>query len=199
MAGLIPRRSLFRELMNELTSPRLGPVLAVALVITACGSSSPTGPTGSNDNTGCAGQDPATGLVTATGTMSAQVNGAPWTAVCIAVTSTTMSAGTILQIDGSDTLGISATAQLISIAGFSGGVGVQQIGLTSPFFAGYDVGQGVPQQSWVAEGAFGGNGMLTLTTFTPSSLVGTFSFTLIPFANGATGNKTITGKFNVTY
>ena len=43
----------------------------------------------------------------------------------------------------------------------------------------------------------GGSGSVTITTFSASRVIGTFTGTLVPLAGGATGNLAIAGTFDM--
>ena len=67
----------------------------------------------------------------------------------------------------------------------------------------YETGQ-LPEPTpvlpaWFAVGPLG-NGSVTIATLTDTMATGTFSFTLIPFpGTTATGNRTVSGSFSVTF
>jgi hypothetical protein len=123
--------------------------------------------------------------------MTASINGVAWTADCIAVLGNTTS---ILSIAGAN-LAAGPAFQTVGFATGNRTVGTQTITATSPITA--SLVQGL--NGWNASLAQG-SGTLVFTTVTGSSAVGTFSFVLLPVPGGpATGTKTITGSFNLTF
>jgi Family of unknown function (DUF6252) len=129
------------------------------------------------------------------GTMSATVDGAPWTAEVISAAAIQ---GGVLRIGGQShtkapfvALGIAAPPK----------VGTYSVGpATGASVAGslVDVGNGAARQ-WNADGG-AGSGTVTLTELTPARASGTFSFTLVHMVTSSTGTKIITnGKFDVTF
>jgi hypothetical protein len=123
--------------------------------------------------------------------MTASINGVAWTADCIAVLANTAS---ILSIVGADL----ATGTAFQTVGFATGnrnVGTQTITPTSTLNG--RLGQGL--NGWAASPAQG-SGTLAFTSVANNSAAGTFSFVLTP-ASGtpATGTKTVTGSFNLTF
>lgn len=55
---------------------------------------------------------------------------------------------------------------------------------------------GNPLPTWASQ-LTGGSGTVTITTFSASRIIGTFSATLVPLGSGATGNLTVTGSFDM--
>jgi len=177
-------------------------VVAGVCVAAAC-SGSPTdpssgGPGGSGGNGGCGGgggftltcpQVVGTGT-RAQGTLTGTINGAPWTADCIAILVTSP---TIISIGGSDL----ATGTTYQTLGFAGDkvVGTQTIGPLSGLNATLIQGS----SGWSASLAQG-SGSLVLTSVTNNSATGTFSFSMPPVAGSpATGTKNVSGSFNLTF
>jgi len=181
--------------------------IAASVTLAAC-SSSPSNPsTGSNSSatTGSSGTSSGSGATCTatavgsaynkigTGTMSAQINGVSWTAVCIAVNTATQG---IVSLAGIDTTTNPSAAQVLGF-GSTNGVGTYQIGPTSPLTALLLAGGGGALWQAVLSN---GSGTLTLTTSTSNSLAGTFSFTLVPGPGSATGNKVVTnGAVNISF
>ena len=180
--------------------------IAASVTLAAC-SSSPSNPsTGSNSSgTTGSGTSSSSGATCAaasvgsaynkiaTGTMSAQINGVSWTAVCVAVNTATQG---IISLAGIDTVTNPSAAQVLGFAS-TNGVGTYQIGPTSPLNALLVAGGGGALWQAVLSN---GSGTLTLTTSTSNSLAGNFSFTLVPGPGSATGNKVVTnGAVNVTF
>jgi hypothetical protein len=129
------------------------------------------------------------------GTMSATVDGAPWTAEVISAAAIQ---GGVLRVGGQShmkapfvALGIAAPPK----------VGTYSVGpATGASVAGslVDVGNG-PARQWNADGG-AGSGTVTLTELTPTRASGTFSFTLVHLVTSSTGTRVIAnGKFDVTF
>jgi hypothetical protein len=137
------------------------------------------------------GEDSATApeLPSLSGSMSAVVDGQPWTAT-IALTAAVN--GGILGFAGSD-----ADQTTIGMAMVLAGPGTYVVEPNSPTNATYTEA-GAAQ--WAARTDLG-SGSITLTTTTESRAVGTFEFTVAPdVGNPATGTKQITqGRFDVTF
>lgn len=137
----------------------------------ACGSSNPTGP----------------GNPTLTnGTFTATVNGSSFSAISATVVAT----GQITSIGTAN-----AAGQGLGFAWIEGGVGTYTFSATNPANANFSQGGA----TWTA-GASGGSGTITITTRTANRVAGSFSFQLNPVTNsGATGNRTVSGNFDLTY
>jgi hypothetical protein len=88
--------------MRTLVSRSLWTVITLA---TAAGCSSSSTPAGPTTNAACVGFSAT--VATGTGTMTAQLNGASWTAACIAVATATPGA---MSLQGVDTLPVSANS-----------------------------------------------------------------------------------------
>jgi hypothetical protein len=162
--------------------------LPLLLVTAACGSSgsTTTGPTPVSVSS-CAGGNGATGSI------SAQINGVAWAAVC--VKAATFFNG-IVSFAGSDNLTNVANAEVIGIATQAAGPGTFPISLSNGTNAQLTIGA---TQLWQANAVLGGSGTITLTTLTATGTSGTFSFDLIAVPPG-TGTKSITnGVFNLTF
>ena len=170
-------------------------VVAGMCVLTAC-SGSPTDPSspsspgpGSGGSTLTCPQFVGT-AVRAQGTMTASINGASWTADCIAVFA---NSATIFSLGAGD-LATGATYQTVGFAG-NKVVGTQTINALSPVNASLTQGS----NGWSASLAQG-SGTLVMTTVTNNAAAGTFTFTMPPVpGNPATGTKTVTGSFNLTF
>jgi hypothetical protein len=133
----------------------------------------------------------------AKGTMTADIDGTTWTAVCIAVN---VGAPGLIGLGGSDNLANPTTF------GFGFGptnrVGTYPVDKTLGINALLTIGTA----DWQAAAVTNGSGTLTFTTSTRSSAAGTFSFTLRPTTivpmkgNTATGTRVVTnGAFNITF
>jgi hypothetical protein len=156
-------------------------VIALALVTAACGgaSTSTTSPTN-------VGGTPVTPLH---GTMTAVIDGSPWTAVAITTAS--------------------YTSGIVAIGGADSSNPIRSIGLsiTAPTAGTYPISTGSANAvlsigigpTWTAN-VLGGTGTVTLTSLSSTAAVGTFSFTAVPAAGGAAGNHAVTtGAFNITF
>jgi hypothetical protein len=163
--------------------------LTMLLVTAACGSSggTATGPTPATPVASCPGGNGATGSI------SAQINGVSWVAVC--VKSATFFNG-IVSFAGSDNVADVANAQVIGIATQASGPGTFPISLANGANGQLTIGG---TQVWEANAVLGGSGTITITILTATGTSGTFSFNLIAVPP-ATGTKTITnGVFNLTF
>jgi hypothetical protein len=163
------------------------------LVTAACGSSgsTTTGPTAVPPPvppvSSCPGGNGATGSI------SAQINGASWVAAC--VKAATFFNG-IVSLVGSDNVTSVANAQVIGIATQASGPGTFPISLANGENGQLTIGG---TQVWEANAVLGGSGTITLTVLTATGTSGTFSFNLIAVPPAA-GTKTITnGVFNITF
>ena len=122
------------------------------------------------------------------GSMSAVIDGAPWTAVSIATDSAAPSS---IIVQGSN-----ATQTLVIAIPVDQGPGTQTVGSTTPVFAGLVAGS----QSWLASRTQGGAGSITLTTVAPGHIVGTFQFTLARHEGATPAERQVSsGQFDVTY
>jgi hypothetical protein len=171
-------------------------LLTVITLVTAAACSGPTSP---SSHTQCAG---GVTVSVGSGTMTAQVNGTPWTASnCIHFDSYLGINGLTGDYQVPVATGSAIGDTSLNISGFTG-VGTYQIGPTSNLFAHWFAITSSGDPLWAANGN-DGSGTLTLTTFTPSAMAGTFSFTLVPdstqTSNPATGTVVITnGAFNIS-
>jgi hypothetical protein len=162
---------------------------AVLLVTAACGSSgsTTTGPSPVIRVSSCPGGNGATGSI------SAQINGVSWVAVC--VKAATFFNG-IVSFVGSDSVTNFASAQVIAVATQASGPGTFPISLSDGANGLLTIGG---TQIWKADAVLGGSGTITLTTLTATGTSGAFSFNLLAVPP-ATGTKTIThGAFNITF
>jgi len=122
------------------------------------------------------------------GSMSAVIDGAPWTAVSIATDSAAPSS---IIVQGSN-----ATQTLVIAIPVDQGPGTQTVGSTTPVFAGLVAGS----QSWLASRTQGGAGSITLTTVAPGHIVGTFQFTLARHEGATPAERQVSsGQFDVRY
>jgi hypothetical protein len=130
------------------------------------------------------------GAIRAQGTLVASINGAAWTADCIGVI---LSVPNVLSLAGSDL----ATGAAYQTFGFAGtrAVGTQAITPTSPLNANLQQGSNVWHASLIQ-----GSGSVVITNSTSNGAAGTFTFVLPPAPGSpATGTKTVTGSFNLTF
>jgi hypothetical protein len=148
-------------------------VLSLVALVAACGKDSPSGPGGGG------------GVTLVNGTFNGSVNGASYQP-----TSAFMSFnGTIVALGAAD-----AQGRALGFAFFATGPGTYTFSSSVGNNANYSEGG----MGW--NGGVGiGSGTATFTTLTLERAVGTFSFTLQPASGGATGTKTISGSFNITY
>jgi hypothetical protein len=164
-------------------------LIAAPLLLTAaaCGSSTTPSTGGSGVVSGCSGAH-------ASGSMTAQINGTAWTAVCISASSFT---GNVLSLGGSDNATNATVAQIIAMATTATGPGTFPIG-PLPITNGANGLLTINAQIWSAS-ATQGSGTITITTLNSTGTSGTFSFNLVAVPP-ATGTKTITnGTFNITF
>lgn len=173
----------------------------LALGALACGGGGPTSPSGSSSGTGSSGGTGGSGGSGGSGggsggsgpnqgTVTAVIDGVPYTGVVRAATSQS---------------GIFAVAAMNdSNVGFGFGglavAGTTSISATSPTNALLTSGSTVPQMSWFASTS-GGSGTLTISTITATGATGTFQFTMPPTpGSGASGTRSVTnGSFTVTF
>ncbi len=150
----------------------LSSILAIAALVTLCACD--------RDTTGPA--------IPNHGSMSAVIDGAPWTAVSIATDSAAPSS---IIVQGSN-----AAQTLVIAIPVDQGPGTQTIGSTTPVFAGLVAGS----QSWLASRTQGGAGSITLTTVAPGHIVGTFQFTLARHEGATPAERQVSsGQFDVRY
>lgn len=179
-------------------------VVAGLSVLAACGGS-PTNPSNSGSSGSSGGGSSGGGgsqvltcpqvlgsATRAQGTMTASINGVAWAADCIAVLTNTPTA---IAFSASDL----ATGTAFQTLGFAGtrAVGAESIAALSLLTA--TLVQGT--SGWNASSAQG-SGTRVFTSVTTNSAAGTFTFVLLPVpgaANPATGMKTVTGAFNLTF
>lgn len=123
------------------------------------------------------------------GSMTAVIDGSAWTAVAI---NTAVYSNGILSIAGADS---SSTIRAIGLS------------VTAPAPGTYSMTTGTANSvlsigigpTWTANVA-GGSGSVTLTSLSSTGAVGTFSFTAVAAAGGATGSHVVTqGVFNITF
>jgi hypothetical protein len=126
------------------------------------------------------------------GSMSANINGVPWTASCVGapIRTATILAFAGIQTDPSPSTVVGVTLEGTSIGpvGTFGSEGAVSINMSN----------GSPA-NWQNDPASAG--ILTLTTLTTAGATGTFSFSApsVP-GTGATGTKVVTnGVFNITF
>jgi hypothetical protein len=125
------------------------------------------------------------------GTMTASIDGSSWTAVAINTATYTNGLLSIGGADGSNP--IRSIALALTVAG----PGTFAMGtLPSAANAVLSIGIG---PTWTAN-VGGGSGTITITAISSTGTSGTFFFTAVPAAGGATGTHTVTsGTFNITF
>jgi hypothetical protein len=166
-------------------------IVMFAALAAGCGGSgsSPAAPSAtSGSGTGSSGSGS-----TPNGTLSATIDGVPWTA---SVSVQTQFNNGILSFAGGDnrqTLSIAVTANRGTGTYTAGLVDPQNVVVTNLSTVG-------SAASWLTGPTFG-SGSVTITSLTSTSASGTFSLTLAPTpGSGATGNKVLAnGVFNVTF
>lgn len=157
--------------------------VVVLLTLAGCGSS-PSAPDDSNTTT------PTTtgGVSTVTGSMSATINGAGWSASGAIVAS---NGGGLLVVSGAD-----LSAQVVAFAILQPAPGTFPTNNLTASNALVSIGS----QTWQTNQS-GSTGSIVITTLTSTGASGTFSFTApaVP-GTGASGTKTVTnGAFNVRF
>jgi Family of unknown function (DUF6252) len=144
------------------------PLLA-SLALTACGGSDSTGP------------GPASN------TMTAQVDGAAWTAATRGAT----------YVNGVLTITGTNAAQLLVTIGVSNVTGPGTFSLAGGNQNGA-LGNVINGAAIWASSLAGGSGTITVTSLTATAVTGTFSFTAVPATASATGTRQVTsGQFNL--
>jgi hypothetical protein len=163
-------------------------VLPLLIVTIACGSS-PASPSAANVHS-CSGG-------TASGTLTATINGASFAATCLDAVSFN---GNILGLGGTNISSSNATTFInIAMAVQATGMGTFQIGQGTAANASMSKGG---SQFWQAGGISTGTGMVTITSLSSTSAAGSFSFNMVPGpgASGGSGTISITnGSFNITF
>ena len=162
---------------------RLMTLAGALLMSAACGGSSTsvTSPTSAGGTT----------VTPLRGTMTAVIDGSPWTAAAITTASYTNG---ILSIGGADRVN---PIRSIGLALTVAAPGTFVMGtLPSAANAVLSIGIG---PTWTANVA-GGTGTIVITAISSTAASGTFFFTAVPAAGGATGTHTATsGTFNITF
>jgi hypothetical protein len=164
-------------------------VLIACVAATASGCDSPTSP-GIGTGTGNATPPPSTpGINCSTnrGTLSATVDGAPWTSLCVPAAS--WLAGNLAIGAANDTEVMTLTANVAVPGNYTGQIGGAVGSLTR--------GTGAP--TWTSGPA--GTMSLVITRLDLQGASGTFSFSAGPVAGtAATGTRSVTnGSFDVTF
>jgi hypothetical protein len=138
----------------------------------------------------CGGSDSSITGTTATGPMSASIDGHAWVSAAPAVSYK----NNILAIVGIDVIG-GTTIEV-------GSASVTHAGTYSLAFSNLNAGLGIISQggkSW-SSSVQGGTGSLVVTTITTNHVVATFSFDAPPLSGGATGTKHLTtGKIDMNF
>lgn len=141
------------------------------MLLSACGGDNSTGPTKPNN-----------------GSMSAQIDGKPWSAMSIATSS---GAGSSLIVAGTN-----ITEIVTIVIPLDQGTGAKTMGFSSTVSGAYAIGS----QSWVANPVQGGTGTITLTTVAAGHVAGTFEFTLAALQGVTPATRQVTsGQFDVKY
>ena len=172
----------------------VAPVLVAALFATAgCGGSS--APTAAGATSSPVGTSSCSGG-TARGTMSARIDGVPWTATCIVLAKNDAVTCQCVAISGGD----SAIPQLVAGFGAPNGVGTYPIGPPLNPANGVVILGSANPPIWSAN-AIQGSGTATISTLTATSASGTFAFNAVGgVSGGATSTRVVTdGVFNVTF
>jgi Family of unknown function (DUF6252) len=141
----------------------------------ACGGSSSTSLTGTNNN--------------APGPLSATIDGAAWSSQLPSA----VVKNTIIAIAGIDN-GLTTSVSL--------GFAASKPGTYSLGFGNSVAGNAIVTRGGKSWGSSlqGGTGSVTLTTLTANHVAGTFSFTGVASGGGATGTTVVTnGKFDITF
>jgi hypothetical protein len=157
----------------------------------ACSGGSSSSPGAPSPTNGGGGGSP--GGATPNGTLSATIDGVPWTA---SVSVQTQFNNGILSMAGGDnrqTLSIAVTANRGAGTYTTGVIDPQNVVVSNLSMPG-------STSAWLSGPTFG-SGSVTITSLTSTSASGTFTLTLAPTpGTGATGNKVLTnGVFNVTF
>jgi Bacterial Ig-like domain (group 2) len=131
-------------------------------------------------------------------TMTAVIDGVSWVGQGVSVGrggATPFAPGGFVGVGGSN--GFTGQYSILSF-GVPAAAGTYAVNSTSEADAGLQIP--AARALWSA-GPLGGSGTITLSTLTPTSASGTFSFTMVPLqGTTATGTKTVTnGVFNVTF
>ena len=177
-------------------------VSACLLFAGACGGSTGPGPTPPNPPSTTTTTIPPTsacsGSTVNLGSMSASVDGVPWTGCVTTASNQGSSAG--LRIQAFDFSKQPLTSLQIAVAGLTGPATV-----SAPGFAGFSFTiLGATSLSWALDTSHrNGTGSVTVATLTSTGATGTFFFTASADTENtpaATGTKTVTnGVFNVTF
>ena len=146
---------------------------AAGMLLAACGSSS-------DSNTG----PNTSGLLS---TLSASVGGTAWTAAPPVVWTVTSTGVTMSGVD--------AAATSVTISFLGTGTGTYQLTSNQSVSGLATVGKGGNAWTTIGQGA---SGTVTVTTFTPTHIVGTFSFDAVTSPNGVVNVMHVTnGKFDL--
>jgi hypothetical protein len=163
-------------------------IASVLTLLLAGGFAAGCGKSPTNPNGGSCGT-----VSTLHGTMTATINGAAWKSASV-TTERNVPVPNGITLQGSDGC---SPATIITIAFVAAAPGTFTVGVTLSGLNAILVSGGLT--SWVANPA-GGSGTLTLATLTATAATGTFQFTMVPApGSGATGNRTVSGSFNVIF
>jgi hypothetical protein len=179
--------------------------VAISWAAACCGGNkSPASPdsTGGGQTSGnsakCTAGNLGAGIVIAHGTMTAQIDGATWTAdgVGAGIKQVTAKKQT-LQVIGADYKNDKTRVLGLTM---ETGVGTSTVGVLSPLVAALADAWLGDAKTWTAA-INQGSGSLTLTAQTSNSATGTFTFTMQPVAiSGASAPANVTnGSFDVTF
>jgi hypothetical protein len=140
----------------------------------------------SKDNTGPGGGDGGSFF-------RARIDGVPWSSLPFAMGGSADDGG-IFTVVGSNATGTGLSLVLYHI----GAPGTYKLGVGGSVPGGAGTLTVSPSSWWTA--LTGNSGEVTVTTVTPTRIVGTFHFDAKPFSGGAAGNKTIDqGEFDITF
>jgi len=151
--------------------------LTLIILLAGCGDGGdPSGPGGGGGG----------GTTLPNGTFSGTVNGSNFRVVSAFVTYS----GNIVAMGAADTQGRGFGWAVIATAPgtypIQGSIGNNAIWTEA-------------SSGWAASAATAGSsGSVTLTTLTPTRAVGSFQFTLVPSSGNASGNRTVSGSFDLT-
>lgn len=112
-----------------------------------------------------------------------------------ATTSTTNVSNNILQIA---LIQASGTSSYFTSVTVPAATGTYTLGNTTSYVAGYTMTVGGTTTSYGAGSGFGGSGTITVSTFSATEVIGTFSFVGANASNPGGASKTVTnGKFSI--
>jgi hypothetical protein len=159
--------------------------LVTLVLFAGCGKSS-TSPSGDTVH--------SCGTGTATGSVTASINGTSFTATCLEVATF---ANSIVSLGATNVVQNNLSSFIdLTFAVHTNAVGTFAIGGSSNNTAALSIGG---SQLWSIDLVSGGSGSVTFTTLSASEIAGTFTLNLNASVN-ATGTKSVTnGKFDVKF